>query len=137
MKTLILAALTTVLGLTIAKEVMAQTNYDYCLTARKWTAGPGSGRTQCGFVNKDSPTCAINWTSDSNSGTACWETGQNFLNFGCVVYDQYGSNLLGDIATCEILKPDTCTTDPFTGAITCSKQFWFYSTTTPDDGDGN
>lgn len=134
MKSITFAALMLVLPVVPA---MAQTiNYDYCLTAKRWDAGSGAGTYRCGYVPKDDPTCTIRWTSNSATGTACWEVGDNWLTLGCTVYEKAGANLLGDIAYCKQVHPDSCTIDPFTGAIKCSRQFWFGYDATSDNGNG-
>jgi hypothetical protein len=134
MKSITLAAL--MLVLSVAPAMSADPLYDYCLTAKRWDAGPGAGTYRCGYVPKDEPTCRITWTSNSATGTACWEVGNNWLTLGCPVYNWVSANLLGDIQTCKVLHPDSCTVDPFTGAIHCTRQFWFGYDATGDNGDG-
>ena len=107
-------------------------NFDYCIRAQRHdfspTYSPSGVRTRCGYVNKeaDQNGCAVIWTSDSfYSPPACWESYGDWLRLGCLVYNNNGPNIQGDITYCYAVHPD----GP-------SKDWTFFADQTPDNGDG-
>ena len=110
-------------------------NYDYCMQIKRWDVGGTAGRTRCGYIKRDDSTCTPTWTSDTNTGIACWEQGADLIGLGCTVYDQRGTNAVGDLEHCKTVKVDKCYTDPY-GYYICSPDFTLWLQATPDDGDG-